>query len=445
MLSIHTYKNEISMKLSLFFTIFCVQVLFPQINREAIENKMSNLPDVRFELVDNDADNGLTYKLFIKQPVDHADYSKGFFEQLAMLTHKGFDRPVVMSTQGYHLYTEKNELAMVYDANHLNIEHRYFGVSIPKGRPWEYLTLEQATADLHHINQLFKQIYKNKWISTGISKGGQTTIFYRYFYPGDVDVSVPYVAPINNSIEDKRIYKFLDTVGTAACRDKIEKFQKYLLQHRSELLPKLKWYAKGAGLYYGYLGSIEKAYEYAVLEYSFSFWQSGYLCNVIPGLDDTDKVIDHFLSVSNISFFSDESMEKYAPHYYQAATQMGYYGYNIKPFKDGLKYFTANPSAVFPPKDAADIEYDSTLNRKLKKWLNKEGNGIIYIYGGSDTWSADMVIPSKKVNSVSFIIPNEDHYGARVKNMSPEMRKEFAAFIEKWIGLKPDFSKLKPF
>ena len=32
-------------------------------------------------------------------------------------------------------------------------------------------------------------------LATGISKGGQATMFYRSYFPDDVDISVPYVAP----------------------------------------------------------------------------------------------------------------------------------------------------------------------------------------------------------------------------------------------------------
>ena len=73
--------------------------------------------------------------------------------------------------------------------------------------------------------QLFEIIYRGKWVSTGISKGGATTIYYRYFYPDDVDVSVPYVAPVNRELEDQRLYSFLETIGSDECREKIRSFQ----------------------------------------------------------------------------------------------------------------------------------------------------------------------------------------------------------------------------
>ena len=82
----------------------------------------------------------------------------------------------------------------------------------PLFEPWQYLTIKQAAADHHAIIQTLKaKLYpRSKWVTTGISKGGQTTIFHRYFYPEDADVSVPYVAPLNLKEVDPRIERFLN-------------------------------------------------------------------------------------------------------------------------------------------------------------------------------------------------------------------------------------------
>lgn len=411
-----------------------VRLLFAQTDAARLERALFDLPDISFERLP-DAEGGQPrYDIRVRQPLDHNNPAAGYFYQRLHLTHHGFDRPAVMSTQGYELNLGKNEIEALLDANHINIEHRYFGSSVPDPVQWQYLTLEQVTADLHHINQLFRNLYPGKWVSTGISKGGQTTIFYRYFYPNDVDVSIPYVAPFNNSLEDKRIYTFLDTVGSEECRKKIRQFQVFMLQHEAEAVERLKWFSKGAGLTYYYLGSLEKAFEYAVLEYSFSFWQWGHPCGDIPGGDDLDKALTHFLKVSDIGFFSDRDMTHYAPHYYQAATQMGYYGYNIEPFRKYLTQFRENPLATFVPSGVTAPRYDNRLNEQVDAWLKTQGNNFLYIYGGSDTWSADRITPSPSVNSKSYILPGKDHGQARVRNMDEAMRQDFTSTLKKWLG-----------
>ncbi|TNE58586.1 MAG: hypothetical protein EP344_09865 [Bacteroidetes bacterium] len=418
-------------------------MLLAQEEAAKLEQALFNLPDVSFKrLPDTDAGH-LQYDLLVRQPTDHKDPAHGHFYQRVRLTHHGFDRPAVMNTQGYFLHLGKNEIEAILDANYLNIEHRYFGPSTPDSVEWQYLTLEQVTADLHHINELFRQVYSGPWISTGISKGGQTTIFYRYFYPNDVAVSIPYVAPFTNGLEDTRIYTFLDTVGPADCRKKIQDFQLYMLKNREEALAKIKWFSKGANLKYEYLGSLEKAFEYTVLEYSFSFWQWGGKCDEIPDGSDFDVALEHFLKISDIGFFSDRDINHYATHYYQAGTEMGYYGYNIEPFKKYLTQFKSNPSAVFAPKGSNPPPFDNSLIEKTGKWLEASGNNMLYIYGAADTWSANRITPSKNVNSMSYILGGKDHGQARIRNMSETMQQDFAAKIKAWTGLDANMEVLK--
>ena len=79
-------------------------------------------------------------------------------------------------------------------------------------------------------------------ISTGISKGGQTTMLYRAFFPDDVDFSVPYVGPLCKGVEDGRHEPFLRKVGTKAERERIQDFQLEVLKRKSDMLPLLESY-----------------------------------------------------------------------------------------------------------------------------------------------------------------------------------------------------------
>lgn len=432
------------MKYFLFLTL-CLSMLntFGQTDKQLLERSLFNLPNVSFSDISKPGDPFLTYDLLIRQPLDHQHPEKGTFNQWVQLRHKGFKNPMVIETHGYKMSKGRNEVEQMLDANNIGVEYRFFGKSLPDSLQWEYLTIEQATADLHAVHELLKEIYKGKWISTGISKGGQTTIYYKYFYPEDVELAVPYVAPMDDNLEDTRIYTFLDTIGTPECRKKIVDFQKFLLIHEKEAVEKLKWYSKGAGLKFNYTGGIAKSFEYAVLEYSFSFWQWGRSCDSIPASESVDKYLDELLKVTNISFFSDTDMEAYGPHYYQAATQSGYYGYNIALLRKYLKHFSSNPSALFPPKSATIQPYTGELNQKVQAWLKEKGNNILYIYGGIDTWSAARVLVSDQVNSKSFLIPGANHGSARIKNMPGAMQQEFNQLVKSWTGLDCKLNVLK--
>lgn len=412
--------------------------MFAQKGSENISEQLFNLPNVIFKKIATPVGFEAAYELKVKQPIDHNNPNKGYFYQRVFLSHAGFNKPTVMVTNGYA--NSRNKIAeptSLLQANQLNIEHRYFGESIPDSIDYTYLNLEQATNDLHRINSIFKQIYSGKWVSTGISKGGQTTIFYRYFFPKDVDVSIPYVAPLNLSLEDERIYQFLDTVGTAECRNAISNIQQSLLENRKEVLPLLRWYTYGAKLNFNYL-SLEEAFEYAVLEYPFSFWQWGASCESIPGSDaELEAILYHFVQISGVDFFADESMESYASHYYQAGAQMGYYGYDISKFKDLITALPTNknPSAVFMPNKMPSA-YNNDVVLKTSTWLQKNGNKFIYINGNSDTWSATAVRPTEGIDALWFFLEGKDHGKARIKNMSLTEREKMIAALERWLELE---------
>ncbi|NQU34625.1 MAG: hypothetical protein HQ521_15455 [Bacteroidetes bacterium] len=403
-----------------------------------IENMLFELPNVIFKKVDSRDSGTMDYELRIKQPIDHTNPDLGYFYQKALFSHKGFQNPTVLVTEGYACYGNwPTELTILLDANQIAVEHRYFGESIPDSIDYDYLNLEQAAADLHYVNQLFRKIYTKGWVSTGISKGGATTIFYRYFYPDDVDVSVPYVAPINTEFEDQRIYTFLDTIGSDECRDKIHHLQVRLLENREKILPLLEYYSKGARLNFSYV-TLEEAFEYAVLEYPFSFFQWGHNCDDIP-TDTTsiEFITNYLLDVSGVDFFSDKSIEAYGSHYYQSAQEMGYYGYETADFKDLLIALPtdSNPHATFIP-GKVEVEFNGDLLKEINSWLPEHANEFIYIYGAMDTWSASAVRPSEDVDALWFFMKDKHHGSARIRNMSEDEKQQLISALERWLDIE---------
>ncbi|MFA6482814.1 MAG: S28 family serine protease, partial [Bacteroidales bacterium] len=155
------------------------------------------------------------YEIKFTQPVDHNKPEGQKFTQRMFIGHVGFDKPMVLSTSGYDARGLGGaEPAQILKANLIRVEHRYFGQSAPDPLDWTYLTVWQAASDHHAIVQLFKQLYPGKWISTGVSKDGQTAMMFKAFYPDDIDVAIPYVAPLNTAKVDPRIFSFLSSVGT---------------------------------------------------------------------------------------------------------------------------------------------------------------------------------------------------------------------------------------
>ena len=430
------------MKQILVYTILILSVNMSA--QTELDMKLFGLPDVIFQEIAVPEGYEAAYELDIKQPIDHNDPSKGFFYQRAFLSHKSYDAPTAIITNGYGRPSNRiTEVAKIAGANQISVEHRYFLESSPDTLDYDYLNFEQATADLHHINQVFRNIYDGQWISSGISKGGTTTIFYRYFYPEDVDVSIPYVAPVNHSAEDPRIYEFLSSVGTSDCRQKIYNYQVKMLESADSMKDKLEWFAKGQNLKFTYL-DLDQAYEYAMLEYPFSFWQWGTACEDIPDPSEpSDTLLQHFVDVVGLEFYADRSMEGYASHYFQSAEEMGYYGFDISTF-DGLIHHldgSGNPSAIFTP-DKMDVQFDGTLTNKVYNWTQTTDLSFIYINGANDTWSATAVPEVKGSQSLWYFMKDKSHGDARIKNLTDAQKRQLTSRLAGWLGQDVDVSVL---
>ena len=143
------------------------------------------------------------YVFFINQLLDPHHPEAGNFKQRVILSHVGFDRPTVLVTEAMPPIMPPIRV----------IKKSYPNYSTPIWYSWNTVTLVSPCRspaigiisrlkihlyDLHHVTTTLKQLYDQKWIATGISKGGQTTMFYRTYFPDDVDISVPYVAPSTN-------------------------------------------------------------------------------------------------------------------------------------------------------------------------------------------------------------------------------------------------------
>lgn len=379
------------------------------------------------------------YLVRVTQEVDPLGKQAGTFKQRVVLCHIGFDRPTVLVTEGYGgayalRETYQEELSKLLNANVIFVEYRYFLESKPDPLNWDYLTAENSAYDLHRITELFKQIYTGKWISTGISKGGQATTLYRAYFPDDVDFSVPYVAPLNRGVEDGRHEIFLEKVGTKAERKKIRDFQLEILKNRDELMPLFEAYVKEKG--YQFRVPTEEIYDYSVLEYPFALWQWGTSVNTIPALDsDKETLFRHWMEISDPSYFS--IGQDTEPFNVQAARELGYYGYDTKPFE---KYLSIKSSQgylnrIMLPDELKDkVEFRPELYQKVYNFLKDNDPKMIFIYGEIDPWSATRVpIFKGKKNEQVYIQPRGSHR-ARISNMPDDMKEKIMRQINEWLA-----------
>ncbi|WP_103982815.1 S28 family serine protease [Parabacteroides chinchillae] len=379
------------------------------------------------------------YVVRITQPLDPKHPELGTFTQRVIIGHVGFDRPTVLVTEGYGAAYALNpryqeELTRLLNANLIFVEYRYFLESTPDPLNWDYLTAENSAYDLHHVNQTFRELYNTgKWISTGISKGGQTTILYRAFFPDDVDFSVPYVAPLNRAVEDGRHEPFLRKVGTKAERAKIESFQIEVLKRKMEIVSMLESFCKENNLQFRI--PVEEVLDYCVLEYPFALWQWGTSVKTIPPLStDTETLFKHLVSISGPDYFAKDQPN--TSFFVQAARELGYYGYDTKPFE---KYLTIKNSdgylsRIMLPESAGTIEFRPGLYQKVYNFLKENDPKMIFIYGEVDPWSATRVPSFKgKKNEQIYIQPGGSHR-ARISNMPEDMKEKILRQINKWLA-----------
>ena len=377
------------------------------------------------------------YVTYFIQPLDHRHPEKGSFRQRVIVSHVGFDRPTVIVTEGYGaayaLRSQyREELSKLLNANMIFVEYRYFLESTPEPKDWQYLTAENSADDLHAITTAFKSIYPGKWIATGISKGGQTTLLYRTFYPDDVDISVPYVAPLCYGVEDGRHEPFLHKVSTPENRKKIEDFQLEALKRKATLLPRFEKYCTEKN--YSFRAPIEEIYDYSVLEYSFALWQWGTPISSIPATTASDdEIFSHLLAISEPGYFTADSPN--ASFFVQAARELGYYGYDVQPFKQYLSIQSSEGylHRLMLPEELKDMPFDKTLSKKITKFLKKQDPKMIFIYGQNDPWTAAGVTWLKnKKNIHVFIQPNGSHL-ARINTLPEAEKAEVMELINEWL------------
>ena len=379
------------------------------------------------------------YEIWFEQLTDPKDPNSETFLQRVLLGHTDFESPVVVELQGYDIYTKRaGEMANLFNANQLTIEHRYFDNSKPRsGIPWQTLTVENAAYDQHIIIDAIKTaLYSsNKFISTGISKGGQTTMIHRSFYPEDVDASVCYVAPLNFTREDTRIYDFLNSVSTAEDREKVREFQIICFERKDRLVKRLQHLAEEKG--FSWDMGLEKAFEFYVLEYSFAFWQWGdFEVSQIPNkeADDTD-VLNHLLQVSGISFFERGGVENLRPYFWAALTEMGIYGYEYEPFKAYLSQ-QSDYKFDFAFPEGITQTFDPEPMRKLNDFIQNKAEKTLFIYGELDTWSATGVELSQQAidRGLKKYVLKGGHHGARIRHFDKATQEEIVNTIKVWMA-----------
>ena len=218
------------------------------------------IDSIRYYEADAAAPETRTYVIYYNQPLKHAQPQGAHFPLRALITvFKDGDPTKAVNhiyVSGYSIMsaylaqpesvfaTSKDacdaEIAHRYHANFIQIEHRYFQQSAPQNC-WtnlDDLRAEEAAADFHNLFEALKKVLKGKYVMSGVSKGGITTLLQHRFYPNDMDIFVPYSAPFFRTDRDTTMQRYWYTTGwNEEYRDMFMNVRRAGIYHNETIFP----------------------------------------------------------------------------------------------------------------------------------------------------------------------------------------------------------------
>ena len=404
------------------------------------------------------------YEFLFDQPIDHKNPAAGTFQQLVRICVRDVNVPTVLWTEGYLLspITQTIDVPEALGTNLVQIEHRHFGESkILSDTRWEYLTLEQAAGDHHAIIQALKPLLPKEWISTGVSKNGMASIYLRYYYPDDIDVTTAFCAPLMTSGADIRAGRWMQQ--ECAKND----VKPLIDAHLNRL------FANGEdGIYARFLQVKEKMvndkgrkfkkvsfekYVWTALSNNFIFYMNAdakQRIKTTPPIDcPEDSLIKFFLpGLICVEAAAPEDEANYwaedlnYPSCVQFAKQIGYMGFDFSLFPsledtsfdaDKLVPRVGNPNKLYDCDMWLYDAYDNSVHLDiLNNFLPNCKKPILLVYSQNDPWTGARIT---NVNPVAKLIINPDgiHHQDinNPEHYSPALRQEIIDYIGKYVKL----------
>jgi hypothetical protein len=378
------------------------------------------------------------FVLSYTQAADHRHPSAGTFQQRLTLLHRDTARPMVLHTTGYGVPDRifRAEPTRLVDGNQISVEQRFFTPSRPVPADWSDLTVWQAATDHHRLVQALKPIYSARWLSTGASKGGMTSVYHRRFYPSDVDGTVAYVAPQDVvNIEDSAYDRFFTTVGTdPACRKALDDVQAEALRRRTDLVARYQAWATEEGQTFQVVGGVDRAFEFMVNGTTWAFWQysdQGKCKDVPPVTATSEAILGWIDAVYGLGSNTDAGVTPYFPYYFQAATQLGYPIIKLPHLKGLQRYRGQDVAASYLPAELTPTFKPLTM-LDVDLWVRLSGRQLLFVYGQNDPWGAEPFHPGiGSRDSLTYTAPAANH-GASIGLLTPTESASATAAVLRW-------------
>jgi len=413
----------------------------PNAEITALTNFLGTVPGLTYVEVGTASAGYRAFLLQYEQPLDHANPAAGTFKQQIVLHHRSKTAPLVLYTSGYALFAQDDmsELGGAMQANQLNTEQRWFGSSKPADvtpESWTLVNIEQAAKDHHRIVQALKPFYSGKWLSTGHSKGGMTSLFHRRFFPADIDATVAYVAPISFADPDPRYIPHLDQIGEEACGTAIRGVQKKALEMIDQLVP-LAQAAHEPTSTFERSGGLASAMEKDITALEWGFWQYYTATDCAPFLmppTDANGMFNLLATYCGVGA-PDTAFEDYQflGYQWQAATQLGHQSFSNAHLTGLLKHETVRVNQA--PRGTMPI-HDRSAMDDVQSWVKTQGSQILFVYGGSDPWTGGAYELGMQPETVKLVAPKMSHM-AMIKDLTTGDKEIALGKIEQWMGTRP--------
>lgn len=408
-----------------------------------VASKLTCIPGLKVEreVFSNLPSGYRRFDLVMEQPLDHFYPNGRKFGQNLVLWHRDESDPMILHTSGYKIFTTQLYLlAQRWQTNQIQVTHRYFDGAEPREANWDWskLNVAQSAADFHRIIIALKQIYPKNWVNNGASKGGMTSVFTRRFYPNDLSGTVADVAPLSFAAEDPRYLEFVDSVGgkeLAECRSRLRELQRSLLTKRNEFLTRMD-----TGKTFRHLGGKDVAFEHAIVSLPYGFHQYHNVgtddpirCETIPKEESTsDDLWNWLIEAGSPLDLNDTELKVFVPYYYQANTELGGSADRTDIISDLLLH--PYNSLMYGPKRTPQVHSEDAM-RDIELWVKTQSEGIMFVYGGNDPWSAAMFPYRSEADSYRFVVAKGNHR-AKFIDLPSEDKQKFVEVLNRWLGKK---------
>ena len=380
------------------------------------------------------------YSMFISQPVNHAQPDGDKFKQKVCILFRGYDRPTIMVTEGYFWggFDDAEDFGINLNANIVHVEHRNFGESYNQDvGKWEYETIAQASADLHAVYQALKPILKGRWMSTGTSKNGETSMDYAYYYPNDMNLAVAFCSPFNVSLSDKRFGDYLfNEANTEEVRAIMKKHIRSALENGEEGLyqvccKRFKQEGKPLPSY--------TEYVFNIFDTFFNLFQYTLPSRHIADIENMTKDEESYAKKINQTIAFNRDMTFYT-YMVDCAKEQGFPNPGYDYFADlleGTSFKAEDVMETFLKEGDHRLlkQYDNSVRLDMRDnfFLNST-TPLLFIYSQADPWSAAQ--PEKLGPNAKKVINPIGIHSPKINDPAycpEEVKQEVMDFVRRYI------------